>query len=181
MIVIGKPIFEALMTSGSLFGVVQNIIEPMLANCKEQWEQHIRTNFDTEGSLVGGWHTLADSTKKLREKLGYATEPILNMRGVLKKSAVVESSSWLPRASVSLIWGGKRRGGALKTWNGKSLTGLHHYGWVGYNPLTKETFSVPRRELYNETTLKSIFENTVEKPFNRAIEQYAFSILGGKK
>jgi len=47
----------------------------------------VEKNFETEGSLVGGWQPLARSTVRGREREGYGGEhPILQKTGALRKS-----------------------------------------------------------------------------------------------
>ena len=179
MVLTGKIILEVLMKSGNYLAVVKTLLEPLLADCREKWKSHIENNFSSKGGEVGGWDATADSTKQLREALGYPPEPVMQMRGALRKSYRVESSSWLPRATMELFWGERGQGGSVRTWDGQSLSKLQHYGGKGYNPLTKKSFNVPSRPLYNHATLERIFVDTVEEPFKKLIANYALKMMGG--
>lgn len=48
-----------------------------------------KVNFDSEGSMVGGWRDLAESTQILREQRGFDPQhPILVQTGVLRRIAI---------------------------------------------------------------------------------------------
>lgn len=65
----------------------------------------IRTNFDTEGSFVGGWKELASGTVKERKRLGFGPEhPILHRTGRYKRSFKAKLSR---KKAVIDAWGVK--------------------------------------------------------------------------
>jgi phage gpG-like protein len=65
---------------------VTNFKKP-LWNSAKMVLQDVERNFQTEGSLVGGWSPLAESTVKGRIREGYGgAHPILQKTGSLKRS-----------------------------------------------------------------------------------------------
>jgi len=170
--------------------VITTIITPMLDLCAKRWEEEVDYTFESQGAPVGGWEPTTMATQDLRKAMGYPPGPILNMRGVLRKSKTAIPYIGVDGAGVNLMWGSpERRQGrdvygvfiaGEKTWDGKDLAGLHHQGGGGYNPLTGKTFGVPSRPLYSEFRLTEIFQETVEEPFRMAIDGLIVNMLGGK-
>ena len=65
---------------------VINFRKPLKASSKFILED-VERNFATEGSLVGGWESLKESTVKGRMRLGYGgAHPILQRTGKLRRS-----------------------------------------------------------------------------------------------
>lgn len=153
--------------------IIMNIAEPLMQNCVREWENHVRTNFETEGGRVGGWKPLHDATKNLRRKLGFSERPILSMRGTLKKSWHVTTNKGFGEYGVKLEFDSE------PDWfTGDDLAKKHHEGGVGYNPFTKSYFTVPKRELFDRIRLRSIFENEVSKPFDQKLKMFVAEMMG---
>ncbi len=72
------------------FGRVETIVKdpnmaPIMNAIAEVWE----VNFDAEGSMVGGWRELTESTQRLRQARGFGPDhPILKQTGALRSAAI---------------------------------------------------------------------------------------------
>lgn len=193
-----KPVrseWDGLQNYFHISRVLENLIEPYLHDCQMKWEESVRYNLDSEGAGVGGWKPLSEGTIALREALGYSGGRMLEMRGELRRSWHVMGGFGAGTAYMSLVWSKKQSnpswfsspssiyadpsGDMLRTWTGHDLAALHHKGGSGYNPITKTTFPVPARPLYNEVELARIFEETVEAPLQMLVHEAALNLLGG--
>jgi len=158
----GSRSYEDFRDSLRLSMKLTAMVRPMLEDCKRDWERHVSNNFATEGGEVGGWKPLDEKTRITREALGYGPRPILDMRGILKKSWSISFDTIGDNQTIKLEFAHE------KNWLGGDLAKQHHYGGKGFNPLTRKSFGTPRRRLFDESVLSNIFKNRVVHPFNRA-------------
>lgn len=175
-----------------MYKAIERAFEPRIEECKRRWTEEIQYNLDSEGASVGGWKALSERTRELRRALGYSGGRMLEMRGDLRRNWHVEGGADVFWAYMSVIWTDKggglgsitgstlyADGTFLKTWDGDDLAALHHKGGIGFNPITRESFSVPARPLYNEAELARIFEELVESQIEMIFQEAALDLLGG--
>lgn len=93
-----------------LVHIVQNPEpSPVVRAVAEVW----RVNFDSEGSMVGGWRPLAEMTREVRKQRGFNPDyPILKQYGVLRRVAIESLVNAKGRSGSAL---GK---GAVMSWQG---------------------------------------------------------------
>jgi hypothetical protein len=87
---------ENLIRLRDWIGQIGTVIDrpDILLNIKGPVSDHLASNFDGEGHLVGGWQDITTATKKIRNDRGYGETPILKQSGGLRKMAVESFNNW---------------------------------------------------------------------------------------
>ncbi len=128
---------------------ISNIYKRNLNRIKTAWENHVRNNFAGQGSEVGGWDALADSTIEKRINMGFSPGPILDMTGQLKNSWVVDVSLSGTEVTATLEFPS-----ALPSLDGSmfDIARMHHEGTT-----------VPKRELFDSAELESMMYDIMDE------------------
>lgn len=119
-----------------------------------------QSNFDSEGTAVGGWRPLTDMTNRVRSQRGYPEEhPILVQSGALKRAAITS----LLNVNGPRLMTGK---GVMMSWQSSGMRG---------------TLEISGPKVDNQFRIRTRTMSSPPRPFwfvNREVEQAATDAIG---